>query len=80
VDGDGKADLVVYAAYDVWATFSNGRTLSAKIKIANGYGRSQTWGNNDYHVRGIGDFNNDGKMDVIGYSCCNVSNTISMGR
>ena len=67
VDGDGKADIVGFAAAGVHVATSTGTNFNSPTVWVNGYGISNGW-TVDNHPRIFGDYNNDGLNDFVGFA------------
>lgn len=80
VNGDGRADIVGfgYAGTLVSIAFSNG-TFSAPSLDLSDFGVDQGWVSQDEFARATGDFNGDGKTDIIGFGYSGALVSINYG-
>lgn len=80
VDGDGRADLVMFADDAVYIARgqANG-TFGPKTKAIDGYGAVVGgWNSQDAVPRLVGDVNGDGRADIVGLAYGSVQ--VSLGR
>jgi subtilisin-like proprotein convertase family protein len=68
ISGDGRADIVGFGAAGVFVSLgqANG-TFGATTLVAEAFGTGQGWSTQDLMPRMLGDLNNDGRMDIIGF-------------
>ena len=66
VNGDGKDDLVAFAADGVRVSLSNGTAFSTPKMWIGNYGTNYGW-TAARHIRAMGDINGDGRADVVGF-------------
>lgn len=78
VNGDGRADVVGFAAGEVWVSYSDdtdgdglGDTLTALVRTVSGYGLNSGWKMN-LHVRTLADVDGNGRADIVGFGGANV--------
>jgi hypothetical protein len=69
VNGDGRADIVGFGGREVYVSFGNTNgTFGAAIASSPGFTQSLGgWTDNNNYPRVVGDVNNDGKADLIGF-------------
>jgi hypothetical protein len=79
VNGDGKDDIVGFFDDGVYVSISNGTSFQDPVQIIDDFfGNDNGWNNSD-HVRTLGDVNNDGKQDIVGFFDDGVYVSISNG-
>ena len=64
--GDGKMDIIGFGENGVRVAKSNGSGFDAAYNAFNFWGNLDGW-DPTKHIRDIGDFNGDGKIDIIGF-------------
>lgn len=79
VNGDGKADIVSFAAQGVFVSTSTGSRFDHPLKWADGYNADAGWSSFDAYPRALGDVNGDGKADLVGFAEAGVSVSLSTG-
>ena len=78
VNNDGRADLIGFGQDGVYVALSNGTSFGAISKWTSAFDLSHGWTVKDY-VRTVGDVNNDGRVDLIGFGQDGVYIALSMG-
>lgn len=79
VNGDGMEDIVGFGESNVFVALSNGVSFnSPSIWYNNDFTHTFGWLVND-HVRRLGDFNGDGKLDIIGFDNDGTKVAVSNG-
>ena len=66
VNGDGRSDVVGFAASGVYVALSTGSGFGASQRWIADFGTNAGW-NGDRHPRGLADMNGDGLPDVVGF-------------
>lgn len=81
VTGDGKDDVVAFGHHDVAVGVSNGSSFNVSNWSGGSTFSNQTGGFSDMNKwpKMLGDFDGDGKMDIIGFGNTNVIVGISNG-
>ena len=81
VNGDGKADLIVFADDGVYVALSSGTNFAQAVKFSSEFGTSSASGgwNNSRYERQIADVNGDGMADIVGFSDQGTDFAISKG-
>ncbi len=69
-DADGDQDIVGFGDDGVWLATSTGSSFDPQF-VLDEFGTHQDW-NNVHHVRTVGDINNDGRADVVGFGDAGV--------
>lgn len=78
VDGDGRADIVVFGRDGVWLARSTGAGFEAPQLVLAAFGTQQGW-TKTLHVRALGDVNGDGRADIVGFGTNATSVALSTG-
>jgi len=69
VNGDGFADIVGFASNGTFVGLSNGNgTFQGPIQGTTSFGQSNGWTSQDTYPRLLGDVNNDGFADIVGFA------------
>ncbi|MFN7923760.1 MAG: VCBS repeat-containing protein [Bryobacteraceae bacterium] len=80
VNGDRKADAVGFAREGVYVALSTGLSFSAPKSWSPYYGQNNGgWTSTPVLPRVLGDFDGDGKQDVIGFAYTGVHGSVSTG-
>ncbi len=66
VNNDGREDLIGFGQDGVYVALSNGASFDAVSRWTNDFDLSHGWTVSQY-VRTVGDVNNDGKADLVGF-------------
>jgi aryl carrier-like protein len=66
VNNDGRDDLIGFGLDGVYVALSNGASFDAVSRWTNDFDLSHGWTVSQY-VRTVGDVNNDGKADLVGF-------------
>ncbi|BAY26799.1 VCBS repeat-containing protein [Calothrix sp. NIES-2100] len=74
VNGDGRADIVSFAATDVWVFLgkSNGTFANPIVGIKNYFTPKNNWTSQNLTPRQLADINGDGRADIVGFGLDNV--------
>jgi hypothetical protein len=67
INGDGKADIVGFAAGGVWAMTSAGRGFNPAYLAIESYCVAHNWSVQSLFPRMLGDVNGDGWADIVGF-------------
>ncbi len=78
VNGDGKADIVGFAAAGVQVALSTGSGFASPRTWVRSFGWNQGW-RSKYHIRRLADVNGDGKADIVGFASNGVYVSFSTG-
>jgi sulfur transfer complex TusBCD TusB component (DsrH family) len=78
VNNDGKEDLVGFGQDGVYVALSNGSSFNAISRWTSAFDLVHGWTVKDY-VRTVGDVNNDGRADLIGFGQDGVYVALSTG-
>lgn len=79
INGDSKYDIIGFDDNGVKVAKSNGTGFSTAYYAFSFWGNLDGW-NNTQHIRDIGDFNGDGKTDIIGFWDASVKVRVSNGN
>ena len=79
VDGDGKPDVVGFAADGVYVARNTGTALTAPTRWVAGFGTANGW-LTGVNPRVLADVNGDGKADVVGFAGSSVQVALSTGK
>jgi hypothetical protein len=79
VNGDGRADIVGFGETNVYVSLSNGNgTFGTPTAYSAGLTKNVGgWTDNNNYPRVVGDVNNDGKADLIGFGESDVFVSLS---
>jgi REP element-mobilizing transposase RayT len=78
VNGDGMADLVGFGQNGVWVSLSTGSSFPTPTRWVQAFDLAHGWTVQDY-VRTVGDVNDDGKADLVGFGQNGVWVSLSTG-
>lgn len=79
VNGDGRADVVRFAADGVWVALSTGDGFSTPTRWNTGFGTNDGYAGRDSHPRLLADVNADGLPDIVGFKGGNVHVSLGTG-
>lgn len=79
VNGDGRADIVRFAADGVWVALSTGDGFSTPTRWNTGFGTNDGYAGRDSHPRLLADVNSDGLLDIVGFKGGNVHVSLGTG-
>jgi hypothetical protein len=79
VNGDGRVDVVRFAANGVWIAFSNGGGFFTPARWHTGFGTNDGYLGRDSHPRMLADVNADGLPDIVGFKAGNVYVALGTG-
>jgi hypothetical protein len=66
VNNDGREDLIGFGQDGVYVALSNGASFDSVSRWTNDFDLSHGWTVSQF-VRTVGDVNNDGKADLVGF-------------
>lgn len=79
IDNDGRADLIGFGPGGVSVAFGQADgTFSDRTRALADFGPQQGWTSQDETLRLVGDFNGDGKADIIGFGYAGA--LVALGR
>lgn len=78
VNADSKDDFIAFGNAGVYVGFSNGTGFSAVNFVLRKFGTGDGW-TASKHVRLVGDINNDGRDDIVGFGYDGVWTALSNG-
>ncbi len=79
VNGDGKADVIGFAAGGTYVALSTGSSFSAMSMWIADFSTIAGWTSHEVHPRLVADVNGDGKADVVGFAGLGTYVALSSG-